>query len=272
MTASDDKTRGADSASTAERPTYTIDELAARTNVPSRTIRFYQAKQILDRPKRKGRVAQYTDEHVARLELIAKLQDRGLRIRGMKQLLGRPDADVAVQHWLGLSDKLATPWTDEAARARVVDEAEILTIIGDRPAGTLAAVLRAGLAQRREDSPHTYLINSPGLLNVSLELVDAGLGIDLLADLEPALRSGLRDAAQEIVDGFVASGSLEESGGEQKLTEALDALRTFGTKAVALILAQEIERSLGALLEDGQPHANKKRRHRRRRSKRGLAS
>jgi len=244
--------------------TYTIDELAAKTNVPSRTIRFYQAKQILDRPKRKGRVAAYTDEHADRLELIAKLQDRGLRIRGMKQLLGRPDADEAVKQWLGLSDKLSTPWTDD--RARVMDESEMTALIGERPSGTLAAVLRAGLAERREDAPHTFLVSSPGLLDVALRLVDSGLSVDVLEQLQPILRDGLRDSAEGVVDYFVERGGLEEAGGEEDLTKALDALRTFGTQAVSIIFAQEIERTLNGLLEEGQP---RKRRGRRRRSKKG---
>lgn len=243
---------------------YTIDELAAKTNIPSRTIRFYQAKQILPRPQRRGRVAVYTDEHVDRLELIATLQDRGLRIRGMRQLLSRPDADDAVKQWLGLSDKLSTPWTDE--RPRVVDEAEMSALIGDRPSGTLAAVLRAGLAERREDAPHSYLISSPGLLDVALRLVDAGLGVDVLEQLEPILRDGLRDAAESVVDYFVDRGDLHEAGGDEQLTRALDALRTFGTQAVSLIFAQEIERTLSGLLEQGEP---RRRRNRRRRTKRG---
>ena len=44
--------------------TFTIDELAALTKVPSRTIRFYQARGILDRPERVGRKAVYTRAHV----------------------------------------------------------------------------------------------------------------------------------------------------------------------------------------------------------------
>lgn len=230
--------------------------------MPSRTIRFYQAKQVLDRPTRKGRVAVYTDDHVACLELIAKLQDRGLRIRGMRQLLSRPDADVAVEQWLGLSDKLSAPWSED--RARVINDAEMAALIGERPSGTLAAILRAGLAERRADVPHTYLIGSPGLLDVALRLTDAGLSIDVLEHLEPILRDSLRASAEGVVDDFVERGGLDESGGEEALTRALDALRTFGTRAVSIIFAQEIERTLNGLLEEGRPSKRRKARKRRR--------
>ncbi|MDP6080909.1 MAG: AMP-binding protein, partial [Arenicellales bacterium] len=46
---------------------YTIDELAAETQVPSRTIRFYQSKKALPAPERRGRKAVYTAEHAERL-------------------------------------------------------------------------------------------------------------------------------------------------------------------------------------------------------------
>jgi len=237
---------------------YTIDELAAETHVASRTIRFYQAKGVLDRPRRKGRKAFYTDEHVTRLKLIAKLQDRGLRIRGMRQLMARSDSEAAVSEWLGLDDRLSAPWTKE--RARALDEAEVAEVIGDRPAGTLAALVNAGLVERRDGPPKTYLVASPGLLDVGLRLFDSGLGLDVLAEIEPIVREGLRQAAEGVVDYFVDEGGLGKPGDEQELTRALDALRTQGANAVSIIFAQEIERTLRDLLKEGKPS----KRHRRR--------
>ncbi len=243
-----------------ESPGYTIDELAARTGVASRTIRFYQAKGILDKPRRQGRKALYTDDHIARLELIAMLQDRGLRIRGMRQLLARRDGDAAVREWLGLSEKLSEPWSKE--RARAVDEAEMTAWIGDRPAGTLAAVVRAGLAERRDDPPKTYFIPSPSLLDVALKLLDAGISLEVTAMLEPILRKGLRQAAEGVIDTFLDQGGLDRPGDEERLTAALEALRVQGSNAVGIIFTQEIERTLSALLEDGPP-ARRRRRPRR---------
>ncbi len=240
--------------------TYTIDELAARTQVPSRTIRFYQAQKILDRPVRKGRQAFYTDAHVTRLELIAQLQDRGLRIRGIKELLTGPDREAAVAEWLGLSDRLSTPFTEE--KARVVDEAEMAALIGDRPAGTLAAVRRAGLAQRREDAPSSFLVPSPGLLEVALNLLDAGLDLDTQAQIEPVIRDGLRESAELVVDQFLDTRRLAEPGGEERLRATFDTLRHHGARAVSILFAQEVERALQALLEQGPPSRRKPRKRR----------
>jgi len=254
----------AESAVDSDETTYTIDELAARTNVPSRTIRFYQARGILERPKRAGRKAVYTDAHVERLELIARLHDRGMRLRGMKQLLARRDSDAAVAHWLGLSEKLAAPWSDD--RARAVDDKELEAIIGDRPIGTIAAVIDAGLVERRDDTPHTYLIPSPGLLDVALRLLDAGLSAHDLDSVAPILRDGLRRAADGIVDYFAKHSDV--AGDEDRLTGALDALRAEGGNAVGIIFAQEIERALQGLLESGASTRLRERRLRRERRER----
>jgi DNA-binding transcriptional MerR regulator len=251
----------AKSEATDSTPTYSIDELAAKTNVASRTIRFYQGKGILDKPRRQGRKAFYTEDHITRLKLIAQLQDRGLRIRGMRQLLARGDSETAVSEWLGLSDKLSEPWSKE--RALALDEGAMTKLIGERPAGTLAAVLRSGLAERRDEPPKTYFIPSPGLLDVALRLLDSGLSLEVLATLEPILRDGLRHAAEGVVDYFLEEGDLGKPGDEDKLTSALDALRVQGANAVSIIFAQEIERTLGSLIEDGAPSKRSRRRRRR---------
>src|SRR5687768_4069868 len=65
----------------------TIDELAARTGVPTRTIREYQTLGLVPAPERRGRVGMYRSAHVHRLELIGRLQDRGYSLAGIGDLL-----------------------------------------------------------------------------------------------------------------------------------------------------------------------------------------
>jgi DNA-binding transcriptional MerR regulator len=93
----------------AAQPTFTIDQLAATTGVPSRTIRLYQTKGVLPRPPRPGRVSLYGAEHVDRLRLIGELQDRGLQLCAIRELVTHCDGDVTVREWLGLGDRLRQP-------------------------------------------------------------------------------------------------------------------------------------------------------------------
>src|SRR6266545_2291618 len=65
----------------------TVDELARRAGIPTSTVRLYQARGLLPGPRREGRVGYYGAGHLARLRLIAELQQRGISLAGIKQLV-----------------------------------------------------------------------------------------------------------------------------------------------------------------------------------------
>src|SRR5262249_37221988 len=52
---------------------YTLEELAERVGVPTRTIRFYIAQGLLPGPGARGRAATYSEDHLARLRLVQLL-------------------------------------------------------------------------------------------------------------------------------------------------------------------------------------------------------
>jgi DNA-binding transcriptional MerR regulator len=66
----------------------TLAELAAQTNVPARTVRFYITKGLLPRPRRGGRGAMYGIEHLKRIEQVRALQARGLTLTQIAGSLG----------------------------------------------------------------------------------------------------------------------------------------------------------------------------------------
>ena len=99
------------------REPATIDELTTRTGVPSRTIRFYQSAGALPPPTKVGRIGFYGPEHAERLELIGRLQDRGLRMRAIKDLVDRIDrGELVLDEWLGLGEQLQSAWVDDGPR------------------------------------------------------------------------------------------------------------------------------------------------------------
>jgi DNA-binding transcriptional MerR regulator len=237
-----------------ERPKgLTIDELAARSGVPSRTIRFYQARGILDRPRRIGRKALYDDRHVERLALIAQLQARGLRISGMKQLLARKDSDEAVAAWLGLKETLAQPWSDE--RPQLITGDDLRRLLQGRPAGLLASGLEQGYVQKHESAPDTYVIRSPRFLELILRLLDAGLHLEFLQGLEPVLRDHIRRAVDGMAEYFLSDSAVREGRelDEDFLRRTVQSLRLHGPDLVRLVFAEEVEKALNRLLEHGTP-------------------
>jgi DNA-binding transcriptional MerR regulator len=70
----------------------TIQELADRADVTTRTIRYYVDQGVLPPPER-GRPAEYTEEHVARLALIKRLKEQYLPLEEIRDILqfARPD-------------------------------------------------------------------------------------------------------------------------------------------------------------------------------------
>jgi DNA-binding transcriptional MerR regulator len=240
----------------------TIDELAAQTGVPSRTIRFYQAKGALAPPVRRGRMAYYDASHAERLKLVAHMQDRGLSLRAIRDLFQRTEGgQVSVSEWLGVGEQLRAPWTDD--RPRVCTEPELEQLLGgpSRP-GLLSDLARINLIRRETStSPVTYFIPSPAMLQIALGLERSGVSIEAAKVAHEILRKQLSRAADDLVQYFVRRA--QDASGPEQVTQSLNALRAIGVEAVRLVFAQEVERSLREAIEDGRvlpPSHRRKRR------------
>ena len=93
---------------------FSLDELAERSGVSARTIRYYQSEGVLIGPRRDGRDARYNPGHLERLELIAELQERGLKLEAIKSLLSRVGKRSSVSEWLGIDEALRARWADDS--------------------------------------------------------------------------------------------------------------------------------------------------------------
>jgi DNA-binding transcriptional MerR regulator len=229
-----------------EHPEYTIDELAAVARVPSRTIRFYQSRGALMPPEIRGRVAYYLQAHVDRLKLIAQLQDRGLRIDAIRDLLvsiDRGEVDLAV--WLGIEQQVQTPWVND--KPRTVSEEEVYELAGSRRAGLIADLVRRGMLERHGD---VYLTQSPALLSIALKLEAAGIDLGTVAQAWDILRKHVGRTASELVEVFIRRA--EEGKLEPRDLGQLDALRPLGMEAVRLIFGRAMEHELRSLYESGR--------------------
>ncbi len=244
---------GATDTETNEKPndgvSYTIDELAREARIPSRTIRFYQSKGALPAPTIRGRVAFYGEAHVERLKLIASLQDRGLSIRAIRDLLVQADkGELALGEWLGLEARLQEPWASD--RPKVVTRDEMDALIGEKRPGAIADLLRLKIIERQGDS---FIVRSPALLDVALRLERAGVDLDTASGASQIVRKHLARAAADVTaffykrigEGFGRNVAAEDIGG------AFEALRPVGIEAVRIMFAQEMERELRKLVESG---------------------
>jgi DNA-binding transcriptional MerR regulator len=225
----------------------TIDELAASTRLPSRTIRFYQSKGALMPPEIRGRVAFYGQPHVERLKLIAQLQDRGLRIDAIGDLLKKIDrGELDLAEWLGVEEQMQTPWAND--RPRTVTEAELYELAGVKRPALIADLIRSKIVERRGD---VYLVASPALLATAVKLEAVGIDLEMAAQASRTLRKHLGRAVTDLVEMFV--GRVREVHVDVADSGPLfAALRGAGTEAVRVLFARAMEKALRELAASGK--------------------
>lgn len=240
---------------------YTIDELAAETHAPSRTIRFYQSKGVLPAPVIKGRIAYYGVQHIERLKLIAELQDRGLSIKAIRDLVRELDKGrLDLNEWLGLEKKLRAPWSED--EARLFSEEGLRGFLGEehlRP-GLIGELLRLKLLRKEGKG---YLAPSPAMLRLAVEVRSAGVDLDLAVAAARTLRKHVGKAAEELAamffksagKGFGRKPSAEEVGA------AFETVRPVAMEAIQLVFGQEMQRVLKNYVESGRAAGITERKH-----------
>jgi len=222
-----------------EKPNeWAIDELAAVSGVPTRTIREYRTLGVLPAPERRGRVGIYCDIHRERLTLIGRLQSRGYSLAGIRDLL---DA-----------------WAQGASLASVLHVGgEVPSTLDEAPLSMTAEQLREVLADLAEPSQlvtaeqaelivadgERFAVRSPALLRVVAEAVAAGVPLDEALDMASRFRDGSRVQATSIVETFV-----ERVWNDGENSEATQQLAQRGrfllAQAAASVLTDELGRAL----------------------------
>jgi DNA-binding transcriptional MerR regulator len=247
MTVSDHDAR-VDSEAPQGENEFTIDQLAARTGVPSRTIRFYQAKGVLPPPTRRGRVAFYDETHATRLKAVSELQDKGLRLRAIRDLILTPDSNSdTIQQWLGIGQKI-TNWVDDSPQ--LFTEEQLKELLGNPPPGTIARLRRhGGITVEGNGLATRYLVQSPALLKISALLEQAGISMDMALSFHEILEKHLRRCADEIVELAIKhiGKGFGKSSHPEDVSRAVESLYPTapGGDAVRVIFAREIQRAVG---------------------------
>ena len=105
-----------------DRPTVTIDELAAAARTTTRRVRSFQTLGLLPRPDLRGRTGHYGPDHRFRLAAILRLQDEGFSLESQRVLFRALDAGQSLATVLGVSEPSSAVSTTSHATG---DEAEL---------------------------------------------------------------------------------------------------------------------------------------------------
>ncbi len=222
---------------------YSLEELAQEAGVPARTIRHYRSEKLLPPPDREGRAARYDEQHLERLRLIARLQDRGLSLKAIRDVLRRVEkGKLDLDEWLGIGEQLQRPWSSD--RPELLDEDGLADRLQRQRPGLLADLLAHDIVQANDTLPPTYLVPSPGMLDVVLRLEAGGIDVATSAAALTRVERHLRRAAEGLVEQVVDRAGQGFGQEPDQVTEALAALPEPSLDAVSLMFGREMERAL----------------------------
>jgi len=163
-------------ASSAETEQLTIDQLATRSGISVRTIRFYAGKGMLPPPKLRGRLGLYGPDHLTRLDLISELTGLGFTLAAIEGFLAALPESIAVED-LVLQRALLAPWVPERLECITADELNNRAgrALGDEEVASLEAL---GVLERRPDG--NLMLHGASILSSALASLDIGMQPEVL--------------------------------------------------------------------------------------------
>jgi DNA-binding transcriptional MerR regulator len=227
---------------------YTIDELSARTGMPSRRIRFYQTEGVLPPPAREGRTAIYSDEHLRRLRFVQELHDHGLRLSAISEIVAEAEAvDPSLQRVFDLRSSMRAPWGDDAPAYYTTQE--LFDRIGEQSAEHLDELIRLKYCEPQPDG--TLFVRSPAIMEVALRFEKVGVDLETLARAGRILEEGMEDLAERVLELFVerTGRGFTERGTPVEVATALEVMRPAAKTVAAVYFAHGIEEAMRRYVE-----------------------
>lgn len=224
----------------------TIDQLAERSGITVRNIRFYSQRGLLPPPQLRGRTGLYGPDHLARLELVSELSALGFTLSSIESHLERlPDSAGAAE--LALQRALLTPWVPE--QIEEVERAEL-----DRRAGRtlgaadLEALEGLGVVTALDDG--RLRLHGAATLGSGLAVLDSGLPYDvwrraheLIEQHTTALAEDLMKMFQdEVLQPYRDRGRPADE--RSRLAEALAQLKPVTVRGVVTAFGRAVNRTI----------------------------
>jgi DNA-binding transcriptional MerR regulator len=166
----------------------TIDELSASTGLSVRTTRYYASLGLLPPPIRRGRVAYYSSEHRARLELVRALQDHGFTLAAIERYMTRIPADASVED-LAVQRAMLTSWSPGRHEQLTVRQLE-------KKAGRS---LDDEQLERLQTTGREHYEVLPAF-DVGLQLLDMDVSLDSIAAASAAITRHMDALADELTE------------------------------------------------------------------------
>ncbi len=234
-----------------------LDDFARAAGVPTTTVRLYQAKGLLPGPRLVGRTGYYNESHLARLRLIAKLQDEGFSLAAVRRVLDEWEQGRDLNALLGVEREV-----EELLGGPEPVDVDPGEVVQRFPEGVVTPELvrRAsalGLIELRNDG--RIRVHDPRFLETGAALAHLGIPTDVILDEWADLAARTDEIAARFVTLFeqhlvpadwqaLGSDELEELG------RTLERLHQLGRQVVVAAfdtsLAREGRKRLRRLLPE----------------------
>ncbi|HEY0773604.1 MAG TPA: MerR family transcriptional regulator [Nocardioidaceae bacterium] len=172
----------------------TIDELALAGGMTVRTTRYYASLGLLPPPIRRGRLAYYSDVHLARLELVRALQDHGFTLAAIEKYIKRIPEDASVED-LAMQRAMLTSWTpgprEELTRRQLEKRAG--RKLGD---DQLERLVLTGAVARTPEGSYELL----PAFGVGVQMLDMDIPVDSIVAASEAITRHMDALADELTD------------------------------------------------------------------------
>ncbi len=157
---------------------YRREDVARAAGVKVRNLRYYQERGLLPPPRREGRIAWYSDDHLTRLRLINDLLGRGYTVNGIGELLQAWEEGGGLSQLLGLEREMTRDWVQD--EPVTLTRSELRELFG--PTATAADTRRA--AELGYVTVEGDLVTYPSrrLLEATLALVRQGVPLAEILD------------------------------------------------------------------------------------------
>lgn len=173
----------------------TVDELSAAAGLTVRTTRYYASLGLIPQPERRGRMAWYAEDHLARLRLIPALQAHGFSLQEIERFIARLPADASVED-LTVIRALIASWTvqgpkeltrrqlEQHAKRRLREE-------------ELDLVLHLGLVRRVGEGDEARYSPAHGF-ETGVKILDLDIPIDAMREAGEAIGRHAQALAAEL--------------------------------------------------------------------------
>lgn len=231
----------------------TIDALAQAAGTTTRNIRSLQTRGLLPPPAVVGRVGRYGDEHLERLRLVARLQERGYSLAAIADVLHAWHERRSVGDLLGF--ERAIDLADGVLETEIeAGLPELAAMFPDLDDALVQRAIDLQLVVPVSFIPPRFRVPSPRLLEVGRALVDVGIPLAVALDQLVVLREGPSAMAKALVAMFAEHVIAPWAAAGHSLDAIPDLLdRVRRTKplplvAVTALMRKALEREVSAAL------------------------